>query len=109
MDSQRPGRALSLSQEERYALLEAAAVRLDLRIRLERFREEEDLGRPRGGLIRLGGQRIVILDRSLDLEERVAVLARALNKVLDEPGRESGYLPPAVRQLLDEARERSSD
>ena len=107
MDSDRPGRALSLSEEEQYALLEAAAVRLDLRLRLENLREEEEFGRPRGGLIRLGQERIVILDKSMPLKERIAVLARALNRVLEERGRESGYLPPAVREILARARERS--
>ena len=96
-----------MSPEEKYALLEAAAVRLDVRIRVERLNEEESLARPRGGLIRLGRERIIILDKQMPLEERVFVLARGLNRALDEQGKEFGYLPPAVRLILAEAEEGS--
>ncbi len=109
MNTDEPGRSLSLSEEGEYSLLEAAAVRLDVRIRLENLREEEDLNRPRGGLIRLGRERIVILDKNMPLKERIPILARALNRALKDRGEESGYLPPAVRRILAESEERSPD
>ena len=105
MESDRPDRPPALEPEQRYALLEAAAVRLDVRIRLESLSPEEELSQPRGGLIRLGGERIVMLDKGMPLERRIGVLARGLNRVLEERGQGFGYLPPAVRRILQEAEE----
>ncbi len=107
VSSSQPDGPAPLSPEEKYALLETAAVRLNVRIRVEKLDEEESMTRPRGGLIRLGGERIVILDRQTPLEERILVLARGLNRALVEQGEEFGYLPPAVRLILAQAQEGS--
>ncbi len=105
MDQDSPDKLLRLPTEQKYTLLEAAAVRLDVRIRLERFKEEDDLPPSRGGLIRLGGERVILLDKSTPLEERVQVLAQGLRRALRERGEEFGYLPPAVRLLLSATEE----
>ena len=83
-------------------------MRLDVRIRLERFKEEEDMPLPRGGLIRLGKERIIFLDKRMPLEERVPILARGLTKALRERGREFGFLSPAVRLILSGVEEEDS-
>jgi len=94
--------AVPLKPRQRYLLLEAAAARLEVDIRIERLSPLEDLDRPQGGLIRLGGRRVIILDKDRSLEDRTKDLARALARALRERGEGSLFLPPAVRQMLEE-------
>ena len=108
MDYDPPDRVSPLTAEGEYVLLEAAAVKLNLRIRLERLQDDDDLPSSRGGLIRLGRDWIVILDKRAPIQERVGVLARALNRIVEERGQEVGYLPPAVRDIIARTKERKS-
>jgi len=91
----------SLSFRERYLLLEAAAAKMEVRIRLERLTADEETTKPVGGLVRLRGERVVILDKGQPLEARARVLAKALARLVDE----TTYLPPAVREWLESSGE----
>ena len=73
--------------------LDGLARRVGLVVRYER-------GRFRGGRCRLDGGQIVVLNRASPPETNAAVLAAALAAApLD-----GVFLPPAVRQAIDEAR-----
>ena len=101
--------AVPLKPRQRYYLLESAAARLGVEIRIEQLNPLEDLARPLGGLIRLGGRRMVILDKDRSLEDRTEDLTRALALALRDQGEESPFLPPAVRQMLDDHSHEEAD
>lgn len=70
--------------------LENALVRLGWKIRYER-------GDFRGGECLLSGERMVIINRRLNVEDKIEIFARALaNAELD-----SLYLLPEVREFLE--------
>ncbi len=70
-----------------------------LGIAVERVRLEEHVSG--GGLCTVKGRRIVYLDRSNGFEEDIKVLTEALHAVTDE----DTYLPPAVREWLEQHQE----
>jgi hypothetical protein len=72
--------------------LEAVVAGLGVRVRRER-------GAFRGGRCRVGGEDVVVLNRSLPPERHLAVLANCLR---DLPHDEV-YLRPAVRAALEDA------
>jgi hypothetical protein len=74
------------------AELEEALGRLGVRVRRER-------GAFRGGLCRVGGEDVVVLNRAHPPEAQVAALAGALRA---HPGAEGVWLRPAVRAALDD-------
>ena len=82
----------------RLALLEAAAERLGVRVRAERLGPAEEAARPVGGLVRLKGAWLVVLDRDQPARARAAVLAGALRQL----SLSGVYLPPAVREWLED-------
>jgi hypothetical protein len=82
-----------LQPRELAAALEALAARLGIPVRYEVIDHALSQGRSSGGLCRLRGQPIILLDASLGPRERVAVLARALAS-FDLDGI---YLPPLAR------------
>jgi|HubBroStandDraft_6_1064221.scaffolds.fasta_scaffold1170638_1 hypothetical protein len=78
--------------------LEALATRLGVAIRSEPF-DKGALG-GRGGLCRVRGKPVVVMDAALSLADKIAVLAGALGRFdLD-----SVYLSPLVRARIDATR-----
>lgn len=88
------GEAVTGAMNEAHLLqeLEAVASQLSVEVR------HEDLEGSRGGLIRLRGETCILLDRELPVGERVEVLAGALARL----PLEDVFLPPAVRELLED-------
>jgi len=82
---------------EEVALLEAALARLGVRLREEPLGEEARLA---GGLCRLRGELVCLVDPSRPPRERRTVLLDALGR-LDTS---DVWLPPALRDALDESR-----
>jgi len=76
--------------------LEAVAGRLAIPIRYEK-------GEMRGGLCRLHGAWQIIINADLADEEKTDVLAESLSQV----NLDAIYVPPRVRQLLEQARSRT--
>ena len=71
--------------------LTVVAERLDIEVRHVRYEGE-------GGLCRLRGKNVLVVNDLLDAPERVDVIARALAGM---PELEGMYVPPEVRELLD--------
>ena len=72
--------------------LESLAEQLTVEVR------HEPLAGPRGGLCRLGGRDLILVDRNLSLAERVELMANALSRLpLDD-----AFVRPVVRQWLEE-------
>jgi hypothetical protein len=81
------------------AELEALAERLGVTVRTEPF-DKGALG-GRGGFCHIRGKAFVVMDASLPLADRIAVLAGALARFdLD-----SVYVSPALRARIDSARD----
>lgn len=90
---------------QRFHLLESAAARLGAGLRQERFKAEDDLAPARGGLARIGGRCFIFLNRADPLTAKVEVLARAVAEL----ARDGAWLPPAVRELVEELDNRSEE
>jgi hypothetical protein len=71
--------------------LTALAERLDIEVRHVRYEGE-------GGLCRLRGANVLIVNDLLDVPDRVDVVARALAGI---PELNKIHMPPEVRELLD--------
>jgi hypothetical protein len=81
---------------ELVSALEALAARLGVPVRYDVFDRGLAKGRTCGGLCRLRGKPIIVLDAGLGPREHVATLAQALATFdLD-----SIYLPPLVRATI---------
>jgi len=77
--------------------LTRAAERAGVEVRNEVFDPNlSDIKRPRGGLCRLRGKRIILVDSKLPLPERIATIAEALAEV----DLEHLFLPPVVRATI---------
>jgi len=74
--------------------LEGVAARLGIEVRVEPL--GDDLG-TRGGLCRIRGRPIILIDASLPIGERIVVLAQALSAF--DVG--SIYVPPVVRECIE--------
>lgn len=86
-----------MQASELVSALEALAARLGVPVRYDNFDRGLSKGRNCGGLCRLRGQPIIVLDQSLDAREHVATLAQALATFdLD-----AIYLPPLVRATIN--------
>lgn len=88
-----------MSQADLWRLLCSAARAAGAEVRLEKLTVDDDLPRPRSGLVSLGSRKLVIIDRVLSPEARTGALAEAL-RGLDLGG---VFLPPAVREILEGA------
>jgi hypothetical protein len=77
--------------------LETVAARLGIDLRVEPF-EDRQLG-ARGGLCRVQGRPLIMMDASLPVADRISVLARALS-AFDVS---SIYVPPLVRARIEAA------
>lgn len=77
--------------------LTRAAERAGIQVRNEVFDPNlSDVKRPRGGLCKLRGARLILVDAKLPLPERIATIAAALAEVdLDHL-----FLPPIVRATI---------
>lgn len=87
-----------LQAPELVQALEAVAAKLGVAVRYEAI-EAGARGRPgraRGGLVRLRGKPIILIDEKLGPRERIGVLAQALAS-FDLDGI---YLPPLVRVTI---------
>jgi hypothetical protein len=80
-----------------WMLLNDLAAKLGVEVRLESLGNDEDY-QTHGGLIRLGGSLVAIIDRGLNPAARVEQLGRALIKTAEL---DNVYLMPAVREYLD--------
>ena len=59
----------------------------------------DDLEGGRGGLCRFGGKTLLVVDRQLNMAERIALFRRALGQLsLDEV-----FIRPRIRELLQSA------
>jgi hypothetical protein len=85
-----------LQPQELAQALEALAARLGIPVRYELMDRATVPGRHGGGLCRLRGQPLILVDEALGARERVAVLAQALG-TFDLDGI---YLPPLVRATI---------
>ena len=78
-------------------LLEELIERLNLRIRYETIKQDEDSVKVIGGLCRLRGEYVLIVDSNTTVEDRTETLGRALKHFdLDQI-----YIRPVLREFLD--------
>jgi len=75
--------------------LEAIAEKLDIKVNYENLRKRHVFSK--GGFCRLKEDKIVIIDTTLNLSEKIDVLADALSQL----DLEDIYMPPVVRKILD--------
>lgn len=76
--------------------LEGVATRLGIPVRYEPMGQSQSQGRPSGGLVRLRGKLLILIDDALGPTDRAAILAKALGTFdLDQI-----YLPPFVRAAI---------
>ncbi len=81
------------------SLLEQVAERLGVEVRYERLQGGPDA---RGGLCRVEGKDLILVDEEASVQDRIAVLAGAVAE-LDI---EALFLPPALRERIARARGR---
>lgn len=81
---------------EQVAQLEGALARLGVHVRRERLDDEARVGA--GGLCRLHGVRVVLVDAGAPPAEVRAVLVDALRRI----GADDVWLPPALREWIEE-------
>ena len=74
--------------------LEAIAEKLSVKVQYENLRKKYIFSK--GGLYRLKEDRVVIIESSLNLSEKIDILADALSQF----ELEDIYMPPAVRKIL---------
>ena len=80
--------------------LEALAVTFGLQIRYEPIRIDDDLPNVLGGVCRLKGDNVIILNSNATLRDKINTLAGAVkNFDLDRV-----YILPVIRELLEKAR-----
>ena len=78
-------------------LLEELIERLNLRIRYETIKQDEDSVKVIGGLCRLRGEYVLIVNSNTTVEDRTETLGRALKHFdLDQI-----YIRPVLRDFLD--------
>lgn len=75
--------------------LEAIAEKLNIKVNYENLRKRHVFSK--GGFCRLKEDKIVIIDNTLNLSEKIDVLADALSQL----DLEDMYMPPAVRKIID--------
>lgn len=75
--------------------MEEAARRLGFAVRYERF--DNDEVRTSSGFCRVKDEKIIIIDKKLDIKNRWMTLANTLKKT----DLNSVFLPPLARELLD--------
>ncbi|MGK3992519.1 hypothetical protein [Sorangium sp. So ce1024] len=77
--------------------LTLAANRVGIAVRMEAFDPHlSDARNPRGGLCKVLGKRLILVDANASLPDRIATIAGALARV----DMESVFLPPIVRATI---------
>lgn len=71
-----------------------AAEKLGVEVRIEPFETPTTMG---GGLCVVRGEKLVLIDQSVSLPDRILVLARALAELESE----TVYLAPEARELIE--------
>lgn len=71
-----------------------AAEKLGVEVRIEPFETPATMG---GGLCVVRGEKLVLIDQSVSLPDRILVLARALAELESE----TVYLAPEARELIE--------
>lgn len=74
--------------------LEAIAEKMSIQVNYENLRKEHIFSK--GGLCRLKEDKVVIIDTTLNLSEKIDVLSDALSQF----DLEDIYMPPAVRKIV---------
>ena len=74
--------------------LEAIAEKLSIKVQYENLRKRHIFSK--GGLYRLREDKVVIIESTLNLSEKINILADALSQF----NLEDIYMPPAVRKIL---------
>jgi len=74
--------------------LEAIAERLNIKVQYENLRKRHIFSK--GGLYKLKGDKVVIIDNTLNLSEKIDILADALSQF----DLEDIYMPPAIRKIV---------
>ena len=80
--------------------LEALAYKLGVDVRYEDF--EEDIENSLGGLLKLKGRHVILVNREKPLKAQVKTLIKALRKF----NIQGLYVKPALRELLSSSRPR---
>jgi hypothetical protein len=89
-----------IEAERLLSFLEETCRRLGVSVRYERLEGADTL--IQDGLCRIKGQSFLFIDRRRTVREKVYILAEAVGQ-LDA---EVAYLPPVVRELIEETRNR---
>jgi hypothetical protein len=74
-----------------------AVEKLGVEVRMEAFQTPATKG---GGLCILRGEKLVLIDQSAPLTDRICALARALSEL----GSETVYMAPEARELIEAIR-----
>jgi len=74
--------------------LEAIAEKLGIKVQYENLRKRHIFSK--GGLCKLKGNKVVIIDNTINLSEKIDILADALSQF----DLEDVYMPPVVRKIL---------
>jgi hypothetical protein len=91
--------AEAVSPERLLGELEALAFRLRVEVRVERL-DRDLMASNAGGLCRVRGKALVLIEESLPIADRIAVLAGSLAQF----DLEGVYVPPFVRARIEAAR-----
>ena len=92
-----------MEEERLLSLLEETAQRLGIAVRYERF-DGADVS-VRDGLCLVKGEKVLFMDKRRTLREKIGVLVQTISN-LDS---ETTYMPPVVRELIDEMRTQSDN
>jgi len=91
-----------MEPEKTYQHLEELAEKLGVSIRYENLSSSEYPAT--SGLCRIKGRYLYIMDRSKDLNQRIAALSECLGKM----NLDGVYVMPAIRELLEKSRRDSN-
>ena len=80
--------------------LECLAKSFGIEIRYEPIRLDDDLTNVKGGLCRLKGEYLIIVDSDATAKDKIKALSEAVNHF----NIDSVYIRPAIRELLDKVR-----
>ena len=95
-----PAERMTMDESTIIRQLEALAVKFGLQIRYEPIRIGDDLPNVPGGVCRLKGDNVLIINSNTTLRDKINTLAGAVkNFDLDRV-----YILPVIRELLENAR-----
>lgn len=84
----------TVDEERLFDKLLRAAEKLGVEVRIEPFETPATMG---GGLCVVRGEKLVLIDQSVSLPDRILVLARALSELESE----TVYMAPEARDLIE--------